>query len=223
MPRPSPYPTAEACGSLRLDINLVMRRVADARRQGVEGMVAVEQRMGWARRGEDEPWAWVNVLVEAWPDSADATLRFDIDHVSRSTGPQVQRVGIASVPCNYGGVRWHWVCPATGRHVRGLYLPNGGTRFLSRAAYKLRWLTTCSTKLAKSHIRLERIAKKLGAEYRGFTHEPPPRPKWMRWWTYERLAAEWRAAAARHDAVWYAGAERTLARIEEQATGTGGS
>jgi hypothetical protein len=219
MPRTSPYPTAEACGSLRLDINQVMDRVAEERRAGAAGMLEFGQRMGWARCGEAEPWAWVEVHVEAHQDHASATLRFDIDHISRPTGPQVQRIGIVSVRCGFGGLRWHWVCPATGRNVRYLYLPNGGTQFLSRAAYKLRWQTTCSTKLAKSHLRLARIAKKLGAEYRGFSHEPPPRPKWMRWWTYERLAAEWRAAAGRHDGIWYAGAAQTLRRIKEPATG----
>jgi hypothetical protein len=116
----------------------------------------------------------------------------------------VQRVELTRLACGFGRGQWFWLCPATGRRVRLLYLPNGGTRFLSRAAYGLRWLTTCSTPLAKSHMRLARIAKKLGAEYRGFTREPPPRPKWMRWWTYERLAAEWRAASGEHDAVWYA-------------------
>jgi hypothetical protein len=94
----------------------------------------------------------------------------------------------------------------------GLALPCGGARSLSRYAYKLRWATTCSTDLEKSHMRLARLAAKLGAEYAGFTREPPPRPRQMRWWTYERLAAQWEAAAARHDGAWLAGVGRTLRR-----------
>jgi hypothetical protein len=210
MPRTSPNPTDVGCGSLVLDINRVMRPVMEARRKGAEGAWAVGQRIGWTAAGEDEPWAEVDILVEAQPDRADAILRYDIDQASRPTGPQVQRIRIVGEPCHFGGVQWFWICPATGRRVRNLYLPNGGALFLSRDAYKLRWLTTCSTELEKSHMRMARIAKKLGAEYQGFSRTPPPRPKWMRWWTYDRLVAEWEAAAGRHDAVWYSGAERRL-------------
>jgi hypothetical protein len=92
MPRTSPHPTAEGCGSLVLDINPVMRRVTEARRAGAEG--AVEVRRNWTDAGEDEPWAEVDILVEAQADRADAILRYDIDHISRPTGPQVQRVRI---------------------------------------------------------------------------------------------------------------------------------
>jgi hypothetical protein len=179
MPRASPYPTAEGCGSLVLDINRVMRPVRDARRAGASP--AVEHRMHWTRRSEAEPWATVDIAVLAHQDPAVVVLKFDIDHLTRPTGPQVQRVRIVSEPCGFGGVRWYWLRPATGRRVRTLFLPNGGTRFLSRDAYKLRWLTTCSTPLAKSHMRLARIAKKLDAEYRSFSRTPPPRLKWMRW------------------------------------------
>jgi hypothetical protein len=31
--------------------------------------------------------------------------------------------------------------------------------------------------------------------------------------TYDRLAAEWEAAAGRHDAAWLAGVGRTLRRV----------
>jgi hypothetical protein len=77
---------------------------------------------------------------------------YDIAHVSRSTGPQVQRVAIVGEPCHFGGAQWFWLCPATGRRVRNLYLPNGGTRFLSRDAYSLRWPTTCSTAGEEPHL-----------------------------------------------------------------------
>jgi hypothetical protein len=216
MPRTSPYPTAEGCQSLALDINAVMRPAAAARRRAEAegGAMVIGGRQTWTRGGA--PWAWVDIAVQLAPGPApvaDATLRYSADHADHPTGRRVQRVAVATVPCHFGGVRWHWICPETGRNVRYLYLPNGGTRFLSRGAYKLRWASTCATALEKSHMRLARLAAKLGAEYQGFTREPPPKPKWMRWATYDRLAAEWEAAAGRHDTAWLAGARRTLARV----------
>jgi hypothetical protein len=214
MPRTSPHPTAEGCQSLALDINEVMRQAAGARRQAeTEGdAVVLGMRMRWVRRS-GAPWAWVDVTVRVEPGPApvaNAILHYSADHYDRPTGLREQQVAIASVPCRFGGVRWHWICPETGRHVRFLHLPNGGTRFLSRGAYKLRWASTCATPLERSHRRLARLAAKLGDEYQGFTHAPPDKPKWMRWATYARLAAAWEAAAGRHDAAWLAGAGRTL-------------
>jgi hypothetical protein len=169
---------------------------------------AVAQRLRWS-----EPRGVVDVAILLDQTPPVAVLSYEVDHVGRPTGPRVQRVDLVPVPWGFGGVRWHWVCPETGRLARKLYLPAGATRFLSRHAYGFTWRTHHTSPLARSHARLARIAKKLGAEYRAFTKEPPPRPKWMRWWTYERLVAEWEAAAGRHDAVWCAGAERILRRI----------
>jgi hypothetical protein len=225
MPRTSPHPTAEACQSLALDINEIMRPAAAARRDArrraeaegtPEPALELGARTRWRRRGSAQLWAWTEIAVRVEPGPApvaSATLRYSADHIDHPTGRRTQRVAVAAVPCHLGGVRWHWICPETGRHVRFLYLPNGGTRFLSRAAYKLRWASTCCTRLDRSHRRLARIAKKLGTEYQGFTYAPPDKPPWMRWRTYDRLAAAWEAAAGRHDAAWMAGAGRTLRRF----------
>jgi AAA domain len=51
-------------------------------------------------------------------------------------------------------VRWWWICPATGRRVSKLYLPNGGVRFLSHGpgAYRLAYAS-------QRHGRLDRDAR----------------------------------------------------------------
>jgi hypothetical protein len=205
-------PTAEGCGSLVLNINELMRPIAAARRRDAEGPPAVGHRVRWTRQGEAEPWAEVDVAVLAQPTRAEAVLRFDIAHLSRSTGPQVQHVEIAAAPCPFGGQRWYWVCPQTGRWAQKLYLPNGGRRFLSRQAYGLMWRSQRVTALERSHARLARIARRLGWEYDSPDDGPPPKPKWMRWRTYDRLVAEWDAAVALHRALWLGGAARLLRR-----------
>ena len=41
----------------------------------------------------------------------------------------------------------------------------------------------------------------------------PPKPKWMRWKTYERKVEQWEAADTRADNAWARGALRLFARI----------
>jgi hypothetical protein len=43
---------------------------------------------------------------------------------------------------------------------------------------------------------------------------PPPKPKWMRWRTYSRIAQQIEAGQERLDVVFFAGAQRLLARVD---------
>src|SRR5689334_12670859 len=135
--------TVEGCRSLVLDINRVMRPVARALRgcdlpdeAEIRGLT---MRFTWTSQGEAEPWAEVEMALALGREHGVATLLFDIEHLSCDTGPQVQRVQIVSTPCRFGGRRWWWLCPRTGRRCGKLYLPNGGMVFLSRGrgAYRL--------------------------------------------------------------------------------------
>ncbi|WP_244408287.1 hypothetical protein [Roseomonas fluvialis] len=147
-------------------------------------------------------------------DHGTARLQFDIAQPSRRTGPQDQLVTLETTPCRFGGVRWWWVCPATGRRCATLYLPNGGQLFLSRGrgAYRLGYASQSQDAMGRSHGRLRRLHRRLGGAYTHADDVLPRRPKWMRWRTYERTWAEWEAAMERHEAIWMKGAERMLGR-----------
>jgi hypothetical protein len=75
------------------------------------------------------------------------------------TGSQHYPVSMVTTPCLFGGSRWWWVCPATGRRVGKLYLPNGGARFLSRGlgacqlAYWLSCARAAGTRAGKTGMR----------------------------------------------------------------------
>ena len=69
--------------------------------------------------------------------------------------------------------------------------------------------------MARSHGRLARLHHRLGGTYDHCDQPLPPRPKWMRRRTYDRLRAQWLAALERHDDIWMAGAERMLMRGAE--------
>jgi hypothetical protein len=148
--RSSGRPTVEGYQALELSIDHLL------------GAGAVAQRLRWS-----EPRGVVDVAILLDQTPPVAVLSYEVDHAARPTGPRVQRVDLVPVPWGFGGVRWHWVCSETGRLARKLYLPSGGVRFLSRHAYGFTWRTHHASPLARSHARLARIAKRLGAPYRG--------------------------------------------------------
>src|SRR5271165_1227048 len=191
------WPTVEACDSLVISVDDITRPVRNAMRKlGIQSIAdnrPVE--LPWrnwqsTRNGDDEPWAVVEYQLELRADSGTARLRYDVDHVSHRTGPQKQTVSMVTTPCRFGGLRWWWICPATGCWVRKLYLPNGGTRFLSRGpgAYTLAYASQRQGRLDRMHARSRRLCARLGADYNGPAGDwPPPKPKRMRWRTYSAI------------------------------------
>ena len=121
-----------------------------------------------------------------------ARARLTLGHQAgrRTTGPWDQLVELEAAPCRFGGARWWWVCPAPGRRAAKLYLPTGGSRFLSRQAYGLAYASQREDEVARAHRRAARLHQCLGSPRRSAFGGTPPKPKWMRWPTYERLAAE---------------------------------
>jgi hypothetical protein len=216
-------PTVEGCSTLVLGIDDVTRPFRKAMRaqgfQSVPDGQYVEApwlQWRWTRYGETRPWAVVQIRLELRARDGTAWLRYDVDHDSRPTGPQHYPVTLVTTPCRFGGFRWWWLCPATGRRVSKLYLPNGGTQFLSRGpgAYRLAYAVQHAGPMDRAHKRLARLHRKLGADYKGSDWPSPPKPKGMRWTTYSRLVTEIEEGQSHLDAVFVAGSQRLLARID---------
>lgn len=105
-------------------------------------------------------------------------------------------VTVAGVRCEtvttaqpFGGVRWWWLCPVCGRRVADLYIAErAACRHCHRLTYgsiqeRRDWLDTCDIQVAK----LRRLLK----TPEGWAWESiPPRPRYMHWSTYGRLAWE---------------------------------
>ena len=206
--------TVEGCASLlALDAKRAMRPVLAAHRdRGLrpgEVMNAGPIRFAWTREGGAGPWAAVAVSLELGPDRGRAWLTLVHQAGRRTTGPLDQRVRLEAVPCRFGGARWWWVCPATGRRAATLYLPVGGARFLSRQAYGLAYASQREDWIDRAHRHAARVHKRLGSPQRSAFGATPPKPKWMRWPTYERLAAELQEV----DAALEEAMEREAARL----------
>jgi hypothetical protein len=135
---------------------------------------------------------WGELAVEVRLDTTDPAAPYlELTHDTRDEPAEriKYQVRLTTTRPRYGGERWWFVCPSSGRRAFKLYLPNGGRWFLSRAAYGLAYQVTREDALSRHLRRAGGILAKLGrpeAEWWGSA----PKPKWMRRRTYERLRAE---------------------------------
>ena len=101
-------------------------------------------------------------------------------------------VQLETTPQPFGGRRWWFICPRTGRRATKLYLPNGAFTFASRQAYRLAYPCQRETACCRALRRAFRLRGKLGAE--GGIGDYVEKPKWMRWRTYNRMLEKISAA-----------------------------
>ena len=88
---------------------------------------------------------WGELAVEVRGDTTDPTAPYlELTHETRDGSEErvAYRVRLTTTRPRYGGERWWFVCPSSGRRAFKLYLPNGGRYFLSRAAYRLAYQVT---------------------------------------------------------------------------------
>jgi hypothetical protein len=129
-----------------------------------------------------------------------------------------QRVAIHGTPCRFGGERPWFLCNVwaggvyCGRRVAKLY--GVGRLFACRHCYRLGYAVQRGGPMDRAHHRLACLHRKLDADYHGPDGIPPPKPKWMRWQTYSRIAADIEASEEHLDQVFTIGAQRILARID---------
>lgn len=199
--------TVEASGCLILSVDYVMRPIrriiqqAGGRIPTGHTVRVPWKRFWWTRGGDGEP-AEVEVRLELRTWDGTAWLRYAVRHLNHgATRPHHYPVRMVSTPCRYGGLRWSWICPATERRVRKLYLPDGGERFLSRGlgGYPLAYASQRAGRFDEVHARLGRCYRKLGVQYHTVGQWVPPRPKSMRRMNYDNICAALAAAEKAFD------------------------
>ena len=121
-----------------------------------------------------------------------------------------RRVDLVWTAPTYGGRRWWFLCPRTGRKVSKLFLPNGGWHFWSRQAYRLGYACQREDRFSRLQRRAARLNRQLGGEGWRTWDIPPPKPKWMRWRTYEEKYKIWERTADEADAEFAVRAGRIL-------------
>ena len=112
----------------------------------------------------------------------------------------------------FGGRRWWWICPRTGRRAVKLYLPNGAFTFASRQAYRLAYRSQRETPHDRALRRAFKLRRRLGGD--DGTGDYIPKPKWMRWPTYNRKLEEVAAAEEVVDAHMLSFAQKLGRRLK---------
>jgi hypothetical protein len=155
------------------------------------------------------------LAVEVKVDTIDPSDPFiELTHQTRDDreGDRIVRDRIRliwTVP-TYGGRRWWFLCPRTGRKTTKLYLPNGGWHFWSRRAYGLGYACQREGRFDRLQRRAAKLNRQLGGEGWRSWDTPPIKPKWMRWRTYERKYERWERAVEKADEEFAVRAARLL-------------
>lgn len=104
-----------------------------------------------------------------------------------------QRIHLLAQPRHFGGYQWYFRCPKTDRRSSTLWLPNGASRFASRHAWahQVAYSSQFQTRHDRALTRAQGIRARLGGpNWAGIDELDPPKPRGMRWATYNRLIAE---------------------------------
>jgi hypothetical protein len=104
----------------------------------------------------------------------------------------LQTIVLTPRPRHFGGYQWYFVCPVMNVCCSVLWRPPGASRFCSRHAWGRRRVAYRSQFLDadnRAHRGKAKIKAKLIADLDPDEWELPPKPKWMRWKTYNRLEA----------------------------------
>ena len=170
-------PTAES--ALRLDIDAMMRW------GGIRPGARLAGEMGFKFYGDRLDIKFESRVGDPW--DSWLRLRYVIhDHWSGEPHEIDEKVFLAMSQPHFGGRRWWFVCPRLNRRARKLCLPLGGRHFWSRHAYRLGYASQRGTDIDRAHRGQAKIKARLIGKLDPDEWDLPPKPKRMRWRTYQR-------------------------------------
>jgi hypothetical protein len=106
----------------------------------------------------------------------------------RLEGDFNERFTLVTRPRHFGGRQWYFMCPAMNRPVSVLWRPPGARQFWSRRAWgrQVAYASQFRDPDNRAHLGKARIKARLIADLDPDEWDLPPKPKWMRWSTYNR-------------------------------------
>ena len=155
------------------------------------------QRCGRLRAGQYFNWQW----TRGGEPAGNISIRTETDRVTliyrqRSSGGDWQDmkypVYLTWTPCNYGGQRAWWLCPARGCGQRVAMLYGGGV-YACRHCHQLAYRTQRENAGDRAGSKADKLRDRLGWEA-GILNGNGDKPKGMHWQTFEQLQA-------RHDSL----------------------
>lgn len=188
---------------LTLDINKLVRdgMIVPGRKVGPSVLRWTETRTG----RETATMAFVADLAD--PGAAWMRLAFG-SGVGASRCEHECMIRLATTRPRFGGLRWWFACPLSGRRCGKLHLPPGAGAFASRQAWRLdhhsQRLPPWERQMVTAKDRASRVRRRLGGPVAGRAlvyADAPPRPKGMWRSTYGRLRRELEEAESRSEAA----------------------
>lgn len=158
-------------------------RTLDARRLQRERLLTPNRTFDWNWTRDGETVASIKVSAEP--------RRMVLIYRYRSHGgdwqPMEYPVTVEWTPCNYGGQRAWFLCPARGcgRRVALLYLGSASI-FACRHCYRLAYQSSREPDHYRLMRRADKIRQRLGW-MQGIANPKDDKPKGMHWRTFERL------------------------------------
>lgn len=103
---------------------------------------------------------------------------------------------------HFGGTQWYFMCPTLNHPVSVLWMPPGARTFRSRQAWgrQVAYVSQFVGETDRIWRAKGRIKAKLIADLDPDEWDLPPKPKWVRWRTYQRYEARFDRLEARLDA-----------------------
>ena len=153
-----------------------------------------------ARRGFVRPGAYIGPCGITWTHSYWGEVATGLISANMTgkdegwfriqLGSLDQWITLAPQKRHFGGRQWYFVCPVTNRLASVLWKPSGATRFCSRQTWRrqVAYQSQFNDATNRAHAGKARIQSRLIADLNPDEWDLPPKPKWMRWKTYNRHA-----------------------------------
>jgi hypothetical protein len=183
MPRPLQRVRLES--GLKLELNELMRK----------GCIVPGAYSSFSMR-------WRNNYWDEEIASAEFTAHMADPHEGRldiTMNDRQQTIFLVPRARRFGGHQWYFVCPVINRCCSVLWMPPGATRFCSRQAWGSRRVAYASQFLEpdnRAHRGKATIKARLIGDCDPNEWDLPPKPKWMRWSTYNRYVERYDAYEA---------------------------
>ena len=110
-----------------------------------------------------------------------------------------QRIILVPRPRHFGGHQWYFVCPVMNRDCSVVWLPPGANRFCSREKWgprRVAYASQFADPDNRAHLGQAKIRARLIGDLDPDEWDLPPKPKGMRWRTYNRYVERYDAYEA---------------------------
>jgi hypothetical protein len=156
-----------------------------------------------ARKGFIQPGANIGFHGISWTHSYWGNVASGIISADMSGEPEGwlriqigdldQWIVLMASPRHFGGRQWYFVCPVTNGLVSVLWKPSRATRFCSRQALgsKVAYQSQFRDATNRAHDGKARIKARLIGDLNPAAWDFPPKPKWMRWGTYDHFERQY--------------------------------